>query len=517
MFMHRSGPSLCDSRSTSYFDRPTARISRYRSDDSYTSTTPSTMSMTRKRPRVDSSHYNTLRTPRPSTSTSAHHLDASTSSFGLASPSPLANTDYHLFGGLDTPGTWSEQREERARIEDAELDYRPNRCTTNPSSDQSFFSDLSITNKSQDDSNTDMTASTTLSGWHLRRTAWALTGGLAGKIFNFCWNTTFRGFQAGGGQSYTIHEADNTDFAQDGHRFDPSRSPRTGHQSRESLSGDGSKYQNQQYIDDRAYQNRDRNHDYSSHDPLRTPRTYSRHTSIEDYSALKNNWVFVETSPRSPNNEDHSPVRKRSRASMASPVRSYTQSYQSSIPQPMASSTSRTYTASFASPRAMSRKTSISSRTHSYNSGFAHTRTNSYTNTNPYSTNGPGTTSPLPSPNPKRPRISMTSTSQSHLTSPTKSRLTNTALTQNGAPPSPISPELETFQRKRRKEAKRNDESLRRLNAQLQDMIREGQEALGSRIEVFEYGELEGLGMGGLEGDESEGEEEDGDRRYFRD
>lgn len=87
----------------------------------------------------------------------------------------------------------------------------------------------------------------------------------------------------------------------------------------------------------------------------------------------------------------------------------------------------------------------------------------------------------------------MTSTT-SHLTSPTKSRLTSTLT--NNAPPSPISPELETFQRKRRKEAKRNDESLRRLNAQLQDMIREGNEALGSRIEVFEYGEIYGNEVG---------------------
>lgn len=51
---------------------------------------------------------------------------------------------------------------------------------------------------------------------------------------------------------------------------------------------------------------------------------------------------------------------------------------------------------------------------------------------------------------------------------------------------SPISPEVEAYQRKKRREEKKHDETIRRLNAQLQDMIREGQQALGSRIEVFD-------------------------------
>ena len=47
-----------------------------------------------------------------------------------------------------------------------------------------------------------------------------------------------------------------------------------------------------------------------------------------------------------------------------------------------------------------------------------------------------------------------------------------------------MSPEVEAFQRKKRKEDKKHDESLRRLNSQLQDMIREGQQALGSKVEI---------------------------------
>lgn len=445
--MRASGPSLCDSRSTSYFDRPTSHISRYRSDDSYMSTT-SSMAMTRKRPRLDSSHYNDVRTPRAYTS--SNDLNASTSSFGLASPSPLVNTDYHLFGGMDTPGTWSEQREERARIEDAERDYRQNRFSEK--SDHTFFSDRSTIQKSQDESSTDMSASTTLSGWHLRRTAWALTGGLAGKIFNFCWNTTFRGFKAGGGQAYNIGDADNTDLAQDGHKFDPGASPRLEKYSRDDISRYPS--HSQQTTEDQLRRGREDVY----HRPIRTPTSHQRYMALED-SAVRNNWVFVETTPNSP--EEHSPVRKRSRASMATSGRSQ------NAPQPTANS--RPHTASFASSRP--RTASNSSRIHSFSNNY------SYTNA--------GNISPISvGPKAKRPRVSM-----GHgYTSPTKRQ--SSYITT--LPQSPISPEIETFQRKRRKEAKKNDESLKRLNAQLQDMIREGQEALGSRIEIVEFGDGHG-------------------------
>jgi flagellar biosynthesis/type III secretory pathway protein FliH len=53
------------------------------------------------------------------------------------------------------------------------------------------------------------------------------------------------------------------------------------------------------------------------------------------------------------------------------------------------------------------------------------------------------------------------------------------------------SPEVRKFEQKlRRKEAKQ-DENMSRLNAQLQAMIREGQQALGSKIEVQEFTDIE--------------------------
>ena len=50
----------------------------------------------------------------------------------------------------------------------------------------------------------------------------------------------------------------------------------------------------------------------------------------------------------------------------------------------------------------------------------------------------------------------------------------------------PKSPEVGKFEKKLRKKDDRQDQSIKRLNQQMQDMIREAQQALGSRVEVVE-------------------------------
>ena len=64
--------------------------------------------------------------------------------------------------------------------------------------------------------------------------------------------------------------------------------------------------------------------------------------------------------------------------------------------------------------------------------------------------------------------------------------------------PSPQSPEVRKFQQKLRRKEAHEDESMARLNEQLKAMIKEGKQALGSKIEIDEYGDGEG------EGDEDE-------------
>lgn len=416
----------------------------------------------RKRPRVDASDpFADVRTPRASSnSNGVHDLDASTSSLGVASPSPLVNTDYRFFGGLYAPGTWSEQREECARMEDEERDYRQNRYSERPPQ-QSYFDNQLTSQQTQATPNGE-TPSATLSGWHLRKTAWALTGGLAGKIFNFCWNTTFRGFQAGGGQAYPVKEDKGSDLDCSKYTDDP---PPDLFQSRPSI------------------QTQTQPHPHYDQQLHKTPVSYQRHTP--DDSIVRNNWVFVETTPNSP--EEHSPVRKRYRTSVAGSMHTH-------MPPPPQPSRTRS-TASFASPRA--RTTSLSSRSYTYTYGGGGGSGGSGITTTAASTT---------SPKPKRPRVSMASPRQ------------NQAARQHS--PAPASPEIETFRRKRRKQQRRQDESLGRINATLRDMIREAQQALGSKIEIVDADADAGGGYVSADDDDDDGDdndEYDADEGYFGD
>ncbi|KAK5938933.1 hypothetical protein PMZ80_009125 [Knufia obscura] len=362
--------------------------------------------ISRKRPRINPHQF--TESPRAS---SSYDLFNSVSSLDCATPAPLANTEYCLFGGLDTPGAWSEQRLERAGQLDAERDYRYNRFSAGSQGPSPLNANALPSHMGQEHDNKGQRPPAQ-NGGYIRKAAWALTGGLAGKIFNFCWNTTFRGFEAGGGQAYTDYAEVVTSPSPSDYRdsFWKKRAhvPGSFPGGRQSVDGQ------EQYSIEVSSSGR-------------SPMVYSRHVS-ED-SITKNNWVLVEHGQS--NDHDQSPIRKRSRASVAG-----LGGYDAAQPvQPP-----RIYTASFASPRRTTSTASVQARPHSAN---------------------------------KRPRVS--------LASPNK-RQSSLALGQQ----SPASPEIDTYQRKRRKEDKRQDQSLRRLNAQLQDMIREGQQALGSKIEIVD-------------------------------
>lgn len=363
------------------------------------------VTVSRKRPRVASQYFGDHRTPH---TTGTYGLDASITSLDAASPSPLVNTNYKLWGGMDTPGAWSEQRLERVAQEDEERDYRHSRFrqvesklnwkTSDEILDQEVIPPKASTlDQSQK--------------WHLGSAAWALTGGLAGKIFNFCWNSTFRGFRAGGGQAYT-------NYAEAITKTTPDREEDDFWSKRQSFGSmvPGSFPRNRKSLE-------------SSVAGQERP-SYDRHDS---------SWVILD---RHDSQEDLSPVRKRSKASVAGFNRSSSSSFQPV--QPVRSS------ASYASPRSRTTSAALGSKSSSQ----------------------------------KKPRLSNVSPSRRQ--------------TSYFAQQSPMSPEIETYQRKKRREDKKQDESIRKLNAQLQDMIREGQEALGSKIEIVDG---ESIDEGYYEGD----------------
>lgn len=51
---------------------------------------------------------------------------------------------------------------------------------------------------------------------------------------------------------------------------------------------------------------------------------------------------------------------------------------------------------------------------------------------------------------------------------------------------SPLSPETQRFMAERKREERHADASIRRLNEQLKAMIKEGKEALGTKVEVLD-------------------------------
>jgi len=404
-------PSVCDSAPSPYFDRPHVPVSRYPASDLLRCDPPPTAAMnamSRKRPRTNPPQFTA--TPRPS---STYDLFNSVSSLDCASPAPLVNTDYCLSGGLDTPGSWSEHRLECVEELDAERDYRQNRFFEQSLQTPQFHKSVPVSQIKLKQHRLDEQSMKKQDGWHVRKAAWALTGGLAEKLFNFCWNTTFRGFEAGGGQGYTNYAEAVTRDSPSAHEagFLMKRSHVLSSYPAVRASTDTTEPQ-------LAELSR----------PSRTPVPYNCH--ISEDSVTKNNWVFIEHNQ--PGDHDQSPIRKRSKASVAGPGPEPERSDES---QPVQAP--KPYTASFASPRRTASAASPHARPHSAI---------------------------------KRPRPSLASPSR---------RQTCIAVTQQ-------SPEIETFQRKRRKEDKKHDDSLKRLNAHLQDMIREGQQALGSKIEILD-------------------------------
>ncbi len=394
------------------------------------------------------------RTSSQSSSRKRPRLDP-TSRRDTLSPPPLANTNYRIAGGLDTPTALDVHREEDADRYAFETDCRPNRYThmqkqEKPSAQtDSYFPQTPASIEStHGNGKRRLSRSPNQNGWS--KTVWALTGGIAGKVINFCWNNTFKGFHAGGGNGY------NFDLGT------------PGVSSSSIWTGAGSKGD----VFQDSYSAGSRNHGDKTPIPGGFPEdrdfpssfSAGRTTSFE----RRNDWVIVDD----PNQDrDASPVRKKSRASTAS-LQARQPSRQASsqkLSRPrLASRTS----ASYASPRSLS--VSVSSKPQ-------HQR--------PVSTFDGNANASRP-------------TSRASMASPRRQ-----SSQVNVSQPSP---EVRKFEQKMRRKEAKQDHTMNRFNAQLQAMILEGQQALGSKVEVVDdagvdVDEDEGYGEGsGVKGCERE-------------
>ena len=380
----------------------------------------------RKRPRLDRSRES-LATPQlqcSGTFTSAYSFDA-------PSPATLVNTDYRIAGGLDTPSAEKLREEEQTPLEFDKF-LRPNRYTrpTQPINDGYFPQTPSSTCLMSRKRPCSSSPRRTRSG--LVHTVWTFTGDVAGKVFNFCWNTAFHGFHAGGGQGY--HLSLGTPTVTSGLALKPKGEEDVfdaEYRGRGSTPIPGD-FPDDNFIED--YMSRPQSHQVED-----TPTQFN---DARDRSSLSGTWVMVDEPF---DDRDKSPARKRARPSTAN---MYARPMsRGSLPvsvRPRMPPKSSASGASYASARGTSPAIHSPSRPQSSEGSTKHH---------------------------KRSQSSMAQNRQSDLSASVST---------------PKSPEVIRFEKKLKKKDLKQDKSIARLNQQMQDMIREGQQALGARVEVVD-------------------------------
>ncbi|EFR04536.1 hypothetical protein MGYG_07541 [Nannizzia gypsea CBS 118893] len=327
----------------------------------------------------------------------------------IASPVPLANTEYLLAeGGLDT-GLLTSARESILGFssqrdgdnEETELDYRPTRYRK-PSRTMADVpvtpSNVEGTKRKRDSPapQDDGVSVKSTPGWG--EAVLNLVGGVAGKVWNFCLSAPFRGFHAGGGRGYDMDSSTAT--------VQPS-------QKRDRLTP-SQKRRSSRLMDDVPVPGR---YPVDDHCQIDKPRRESIH----------NNWVLVkededsqESSPSSCNSRKHS---RRNSVVHHVPARRSVARLQPKRPM---------------TPITPTRSTNISPQIYS-----------------------------------------SSSTPSIYKTPPKHTTVAN-------PDDSPLSRETQRHAAKLRRKEREEDASIRRLNHQLKAMIREGRQALGTRIEVDE-------------------------------
>lgn len=273
-------------------------------------------------------------------------------------------------------------------------------------------------------------------GWG--KTVWQYTGGVAGKVINFCFTKAFNGFHAGGGHGYHMSLDTPTVTANDETTLDKSQDVFDAEYRGRGFSPIPGGFPQDHLIED--YMSRPQSH-----------QLYDTPTQKNDdgnRSSLRGSWVMV-NEPYT--DTEHSPVRKKARPTTASRPGSRA----STAARPKVHPRSSASGASYASPRG----TALTSAQHS----LRPTSSDGFTRQH------------------KRSRSSVAQPRQPELHSEHNT---------------PKSPDVIKFETKMRKRDQKQDRSIHRINQQIQDLIKEGQQTLGSRIEVDGEVEDEGYGEG---------------------
>jgi hypothetical protein len=374
-----------------------------------------------------------------------------------SSPQPFVNTRYALAGGMDTPSLAAARDAELGTESYNDVGYRRSlgdveRPTTTqiglfgehegPSlfpMEQDFGREANGRPRYGDSPRT--------AAWS--KTAISVAGAVVGKVWEFCRNSTaiFSGFHAGGGTGYRLNPEDTArnfeviEEEKHGYNGDGREStPLPGQYPTEELEFIGD------YMD----------HPTPDNTPPRASKrrqvSYNSNPTPNTENELAKNWVVVPPTMSTPSK---SQVRGLARYSMPTSSSSARRSVMANTSRPASRAAFST------APRVKPHLTSRVS--HAGSPALNPARGASYA-------------SPRHSPSTSisGSKIPIVATSNARVGSPSRVM----------AADSPAAKEAARWAALKRKEEREQDESLRRLDRQLKDLIREGKEALGTKIEV---------------------------------
>lgn len=381
---------------------------------------------------------------------------AMSGSLDPGSPLPFVNTRYQIAGGLDTPTAAAANYYEESEFSDT--GYRRNLPSAKPHFEAEYHSFARLPSSASMETNGQARVpslqQSSSGGWS--KAALNVVGGVVGRVWQFCKAGAFSGFTAGGGQQYQLdpyHTIETELDNQNDSEFWESGISRKGTLFNDT-SGRSSTPVPGQYPDESIciVDPMDRG------TPEGTPARATKRRQIDvgnTDAGLGKNWVVV---PSTPSTATPKPAGRYSMATTSSASRRQTNGSLSTASRPSA--------------RAGHRRPLLHTRT----SGVSHAGSPGLRSSGPASFASPrspgGSKIPVP-------------------ISSSNSQLTSAA--------SPAAIQAQKWAAKKRKEDLEADKSMSKLNAQLQAMIREGKEALGTTFEVKDVDEV---GMGDTDMDE---------------
>lgn len=365
-----------------------------------------------------------------------------------ASPFPLVNTRYTLKGGLDTPTLAAEQRMNESQYSD--IHYRRELSGTESGllgeengGYQSFLPldlDRETNGRSRRTSGRSFTNNN--EGWS--KAALGVVGGVVGKVWEFCKTSAFRGFHAGGGKGYTVNgNRGESHFSYEINEktWETEQITTTWGDDRESTPLPG-QFPEEDFIPNWM----------SNPTPDATPpRAGKRRQIATNTDELARNWVVVPPPNARPSTPSNPQIRGPARYSMQT-----------------ASSTSRRSVVGRPTSRASTvapRRPALQRVSHAGSPALQ-------------SSNGASFASPRSPGGSKIPRF--TNSPMSGIKNPPENKVE-----------SPAAKEAKKWAAVKRKEEREADVTLRRLDSQLKAMIREGKEALGTKVEVEMDGDMD--------------------------